>query len=72
MSRVFAPLQATHPLVGEPCLACKQPFVAGDRVTLIALGPSDDPEEQARARQGRKYLAVGAPIHASCAGLEAT
>jgi len=70
MSRVFAPLEASHPLVGTECPACKVAFIPGDRVTLVALGPGDDIEEQAKASAGRAYIAVAAPIHAACGGMQ--
>lgn len=65
--RKYSPLDESHPLVGKPCAACGRAFVVGDVVTLVALGPGDDPEAQARAREGRAYNAVGQPVHWSCA-----
>lgn len=65
--RRFAGLKADHPLVGRECPACNKPFVPGDATTLIALGPGDRPEAQQRAREGRAYTAVAAPVHWACA-----
>jgi hypothetical protein len=63
----LAPLDLDHPLVGEPCYACHQPFVRGELVTLVTLGPGDDPEERRKARAGQPYHAVALPIHWACA-----
>jgi hypothetical protein len=68
--RKFAPLLNSHPLVGTECPACKQPFVTGDEVTLIALGPGNDPEAQERAREGRAYTSAAVPVHWECSGYE--
>lgn len=79
MSRRMGPLEPNHPLVvgvfdneagmnmGEGCRACNQPFKAGDYVTLVALGPGDDPDARQRAREGRPYNAVALPVHWACA-----
>jgi hypothetical protein len=61
------PLDLDHPLVGEPCYACHQPFVRGELVTLVTLGPGGDPEERRKARAGEAYHAVALPIHWACA-----
>ena len=66
--RKFPPLAADHPAVGQVCPACRKAIEAGDETTLIALGPGDDPEEQARARAGRPYTAVAALVHWDCSG----
>lgn len=65
--RKFNPLTSDHPLVGQTCQACRKPFAVGDEPTLIALGPGDDEDGQRRAREGRPYNAVAAPVHWSCA-----
>lgn len=67
--RPFGPKAADHPSVGTKCPACKKPFTAGDFTTLVSLGPGDDPEEQAKAREGRAYNAVAVEVHAACGGL---
>jgi hypothetical protein len=67
-ARRFGPKSADHPSIGRECPACHKPFVAGDYTTLIALGPGNDPEQQARARAGRPYNAVAVEIHWTCAG----
>jgi len=71
MPRKMGPLKADHPLVntgGEPdvCHACGQRFRAGDYVTLVALGPGDDPETRDKARRGVPYNAVALPVHWAC------
>jgi hypothetical protein len=62
----FAPLKLGHPLIGEICLACQKPFVAGDVTTLIALGPGDDPEAREKAKKRLPYSAVAVPVHWDC------
>lgn len=69
MPRKFAPLPKDHPLIGDICKACDKPFKIEDEITLITLGPGDDPEEQAKARAGKAYNAVAAPVHWACSGL---
>lgn len=64
--RIYGPKSADHPSVGRPCAACGQPFVAGDLTTLIGLGPGDDPEARAAAREGRYFNCVAAELHAAC------
>ncbi len=70
MGRVFGPKASDHPSVGQECPACHRIFVAGDWTTLVMLGPGDDLDERARARQGRAYNAVAVEIHADCAAPE--
>lgn len=65
--RQFNPLGDDHPAIGMTCPACGVPFTANDVTTLVALGPGDDPEEQAKARAGRAYNAVAALVHWRCA-----
>lgn len=70
MTRKMGPLASDHPLIkdNEKCPACKKAFAPGDYVTLIALGPGDNEEEQQKAREGRPYTAVAACVHWLCAG----
>jgi hypothetical protein len=63
----FGPMTADHPGVGMKCPACFVPIEAGDFVTLIPLGPGDDPKQQEKAREGRAYNAVTALVHWTCA-----
>ena len=62
----FGPRNADTPSA-QPCPACRVPFVAGDFTTLITLGPGADPEERAKAAEGRAYNAVALEVHWSCA-----
>lgn len=62
----YGPKPAGHPSIGHTCPACGKAFAEGDYTTLIALGPGDDPEAQARARDGRPYNAVAAEVHYAC------
>lgn len=65
--RRMGPLAADHPAVGQPCPACPVALATGDYVTLVMLGPGDNPEQQAKAREGRTYRGVGAVVHWACA-----
>lgn len=65
--RPFGPKKADHPSIGEKCTACHVKFKEGDFTTLISLGPSNNSEEQEKARQGRAYNAVAVEIHYACA-----
>ena len=68
MTRKMGPLAADHPEVtrGNKCHGCNQPFKEGEFVTIVAIGPGDDAEERAKARQGRAYNAVGIVAHWAC------
>jgi len=65
----MGPLTEHHPLVTNKtqCPACLESFQKYDYVTLITLGPGDDEEEREKAREGRAYNAVAAPVHWACA-----
>jgi len=65
--RKFGPLSADDPLVGDECPACKKEIVTGDYVTILDLGPGDEPESRQRARAGRPYNAVAVAVHYACA-----
>jgi hypothetical protein len=64
--RPFGPLVEGDPEIGKPCPACGKPFEIGQHTTLVALGPSDDPEQQELARAGRTYDAVAIQAHYPC------
>lgn len=70
----MGPLADTHPMVNDEstCPACNKRFHAGDFVTLVSLGPGDDPEERARARAGRHFNGIALPVHWACATGEET
>lgn len=70
--RRFGPMSSDASLIGEVCKACQKPFKEGDYTTLVAIGPGDDPEEQAKARDGRYYNAVALVAHWSCVTGELT
>lgn len=48
------------------CPACHKPIKEGTRISKIALGPGDDPVEQAKMAQGLPYNAVVVTIHWDC------
>ena len=66
--RRMGPLKDDHPLVRdcEDCPGCKQPFKAGEYVTLVTIGPADDEEQQQLARDGKAYNAVAVAAHWTC------
>lgn len=66
----MGPLDPSHPAIGKQCEACTENLKAGDYVTLVSVGPGDDPEEQEKARAGRPFNAVAVIVHAACAGVE--
>lgn len=70
--RRLGPKKSDHPSVGKPCAACQRPLMPGDYTTLVALGPSDDPEQQAKARAGEAYNAIAVEVHWTCATGEPT
>jgi hypothetical protein len=65
----MGPLNAEHPLVrtSQPCAACTVPFQEGELVTLIPLGPGDDPEDRRKCREGKAYNSTAAVVHWACA-----
>lgn len=69
----LGPLTEDHPMVTDhaPCHGCGRPFLAGEYVTLIALGPGDDDDARKAARDGRPYSAAAIPVHWTCATGEA-
>lgn len=62
----FPPLNDDHPLLEEECAHCGNCFVAGDEVTLVAIGP-DSLDQAAEADAGRWYSAAAFPMHQHCA-----
>ena len=60
------PLTADHWLCEEECRACHKPFVAGQYVALLSLGPGDDEEEREKCREGLPYNAVAIAVHWDC------
>ena len=62
-----SPLTSEAPIVGQPCAACNKAFVVGDVLTLVPLGPGDNPEARIAARAGRAYNGVAATVHWACA-----
>lgn len=65
--RKFGPIGPEHQSIGWPCTACEESFQEGDVVTLIALGPGDDPMAQKACREGRPYNSVAKQVHWACA-----
>ena len=62
----FEPLAYDHPLIGTPCAECDQPFVAGQRPTLLVVGP-DDLHTAEEADAGHWYRALAVALHEGCA-----
>lgn len=65
--RVTANNPLLHQLPAAQCPACGEYLVLGDFYTLVPIGPSPDPEERRKARNGRCYDAVALPVHWACA-----
>lgn len=65
---MFDVLAEDHPLVvaGKSCPGCELVFKEGDSITLVSIGPGNDPEEQEKAREGRAYNAVALAAHYKC------
>jgi len=64
----YGPIAPNHPAVGtQQCAACKQLLKAGEVITLVPIGPGDDPVERERARLNRPYNAVAVIAHWACA-----
>jgi hypothetical protein len=61
----YPPLAPDHPLLCRCCGICGVPFVAGDLVTVVSLGPSD-PVQLRRARDGLPFNARAEPVHELC------
>lgn len=67
MTARMGPLDFEHPSVGDTCPACKQCINTGAYVTIVPLGPGDDPEAQALCLAGRPYTAIFVVVHYACA-----
>ncbi len=66
MSQRFGPKTANHPSIGQNCPACGVPFKEGDYTTIVPLGPGNNEDEQAKARQSLPYNAVSLEVHWTC------
>jgi hypothetical protein len=66
--RKMGPLAADHPMVEEriQCPGCGKEFKEGEYVTLVAIGPGDDPEARSKARRGLNYNGTAHPAHWAC------
>lgn len=69
--REFPEIKPGHPLAAAPCPACSQPLADGRPVTLLTLGPGNDPEDQEKHASGSWYTAAGIPVHSACLGVRA-
>jgi hypothetical protein len=65
MPSKFGPLKGSFETT--PCPACDQPFLAGQYITFVALGPGASADDRKRAREGRPYNAVAVQVHYACA-----
>lgn len=66
MVRKFGPRDNRSDWPVPTCPACDEEFKEGDYTTLIAVGPGDDPEEQARRDAGEPYNSVAVEVHWDC------
>jgi hypothetical protein len=62
----FEPLTFSHPMIGMACAECDNPFHAGQRVTLFAVGP-DTLSAAEKAEAGGWYTALAVGMHEDCA-----
>lgn len=70
VGRTFAPLAEDNPFIGIPCIACDIDFQPGDQITLVYVGPGDDPDDQQKFRDGRFHSGAAAALHRACAGVD--
>lgn len=69
-TQIFDPLPESHPYVGTvECPACNNAFEAGDRTTVVPIGPGLDGQQVIKALAGVQYMAVCIAVHAACAGM---
>lgn len=59
-------LTKDHPLVGEPCSACRELLKVFDPIVMIPLGPGSDKEQRKKARSGMAYNAISLVVHRAC------
>lgn len=66
--RVFGPKTADHPALGFAlqCHKCGAFLREGDMTTLVPVGPGDDDEAQALAREGQPHRQVALEVHVEC------
>ena len=64
--RKYGPIEKFHPSIGTPCPACWRTFKPGDYITLIPVGPGENPEAQERMKQNKPYDAVALEVHWDC------
>lgn len=55
-----------NPLVGKLCVACRKPFVRGQRFIGYILGPGDDRCQRTLAREGKSYIRRVTYTHYLC------
>ena len=63
--RKFGPKTSDHPSVGETCIYCNEPFVAGDYTTLVPTEPADE-EERQKMLEGRPHTSAAIEVHWNC------
>lgn len=62
-------LAPIHPLIGEPCPGCDNPFLPGDHMALVYVGPGGSPEARAASVGGNYHTGAAVALHAPCAGV---
>lgn len=65
MTRVYGPKAPDHPSVGKPCPNCNAAFQAGDMTVLATIAPAS-PEDEAKMKAGRPYIAEAVEMHEAC------
>jgi hypothetical protein len=64
---MVGPLTERSPQLRTACPACHAQFRIGDYVTLVPLGPGDDPVQRRLAAHNEPYEAAAVEAHYACA-----
>lgn len=65
----IGPLPEGHPAVGKICPGCNKPIEVGQTITWMAIGPGDDEEERAKARESKPYNSKCIELHWECSAI---
>ena len=63
----LGPIHTEHLLLQTPCVGCGNLFLPGEFFSTVPVGPGDDPQQRALAKEGLPYMAAVVPVHWSCA-----
>lgn len=59
-------LASGDPRIGRPCAVCEDPFLEGDKIGRIPMGPGKDEKTREAARTGKTFTAACATAHRAC------